>query len=89
MDNERKPKTRLSTIVFNNYNQYITQADKYRQIYLATGDIFNSDIDLGLFDLVIVDDCHLTSANKYYRMLECKQVLAFGDDSFKSTIANS
>ncbi len=89
VDNERKPKTRLSTIVFNNYNQYITQADKYRQIYLATGDIFNSDIDLGLFDLVIVDDCHLTSANKYYRMLECKQVLAFGDDSFKSTIANS
>lgn len=86
---EKKYRVKYGKNRFNSYNNIIQHYDKYRQIYLATADIFNSDLDLNLFDLVLVDDCHLTGANKYHKMSECKQVIAFGDSSFRSSIANS
>ena len=42
-----------------------------------------------LFDLVIIDDGHLSSANKYNRINECKQCIIFGDKSSQSSIVNT
>lgn len=51
--------------------------------------IFNSNIDVSKFDLVIIDDCHLSSANKYNRIALCKQVILLGDKTFQSSVSNS
>ena len=41
-----------------------------------------------MFDLVIIDDGHLSSSNKYNRLSECKQVIIFGDLQFNTSVAN-
>ena len=58
-------------------------------LYLADLNIFNSDLDVSRFDLVLIDDCHLSSTNKYDPINKCKQVILFGDKSFKSSVSNT
>ena len=73
---------------FNEYNKIVENAKKYFSVILADLDIFNSNLDLSVFDLVIIDDAHLSSANKYNRISECKQVVVFGDQSFTTSVSN-
>ena len=56
---------------------------------MANVDIFNSDLILSNFDTIIIDDCHIASSNKYHRIDEGKQVLLFGDKSFRTSVSNS
>ncbi len=84
-----KRNNRFNTVRFNDYNAMINFTLNQRAIYLADLNIFNSNIKLSNFDLVLVDDGHLSTANKYNRIKECKQVIVFGDKSFRSSIVNS
>ena len=84
-----KRSNRFNNIRFNDYNTMILLTLNQRAVFLADLNIFNSDIKLSSFDIVLVDDGHLSTANKYNRIKECKQVVVFGDKSFRSSIVNS
>lgn len=85
----RKVKTKNVTAAFYEYNKHIEGTIKYSNLYLADLNIFNAELDVSKFDLVIVDDCHLSSANKYNRIALCKQVILLGDKTFQSSVSNS
>lgn len=85
----KKAKAKNVTAAFYEYNKFIEGTIKYNNLYLADLNIFNADLDVSKFDLVIIDDCHLSSANKYNRIALCKQVVLLGDKSFQSSVANS
>ena len=68
-------------IAFNDYNKIIENLIPYKNVFLADVDILNADLDISKFDLIIVDDAHLTSAFKYNKVFEAKQVVLFGDSS--------
>lgn len=74
--------------LFNKYNEIVASSIKGISVYLADLDILNSGLNLSLFDLVIIDDGHLSSSNKYNRLSECKQVIIFGDLQFNTSVAN-
>lgn len=86
---EKRPKGRLGNIKFNDYDRIVTNMGRNISLFMADLDIFNGKIDLEPFDLVIIDDGHLSSSNKYNRIVECRQVVVFGDKSFQSSIANT
>ena len=85
----KKSKSKTVNAMFFEYNKNIDATIKYNNLYLADLNIFNSDLDLSKFDLVIIDDCHLSSANKYSRLDQCKQIIVLGDKSFQSSVSNS
>lgn len=85
----KKNKSKAVNALFYEYNKYIDGTIKYNNLYLADLNIFNTDLDVSKFDLVIIDDCHLSSANKYTRLDHCKQIIVLGDKSFQSSISNS
>lgn len=84
-----KVRNKLDNIPFHQHQKQIEAGERFKLLYLADIDIFNSSIDLKAFDLVIVDDAHLSSAHKYNRISECNQVIVFGDTSFRSSISNT
>lgn len=59
------------------------------QVFFSDLDIFNGDLDLNPFDLVIIDDVHLSTSNKYGRLSECRQVIVFGDRLFQTSVSNA
>lgn len=76
-------------IYFNDYDKIVKFRSKKTKLFYADLDIFNSNLDLTQFDMVIMDDVHLSSSNKYYRLSECKQVIAFGDRLFQTSVSNA
>ncbi|MBQ8292559.1 MAG: DUF4011 domain-containing protein [Bacilli bacterium] len=89
-DVEKKIKDRRgASAKFNEYNKMIEFDLKNCLIFLANVDVFNSDLILSLFDVIIVDDCHIASSNKYHRIDEAPQVLLFGDKGFRTSVSNS
>lgn len=86
---DKRAKAKLLNYKFDDYNKIVDTMSKYVNVFLSDLNIFNSDFDLQLFDLVIIDDGHLSSANKYNRINECKQCVIFGDKSSQSSIANT
>lgn len=85
----KKGKPKAQNIPFYAYNKQVSNSIKYNNLFLADLNIFNSDFDVSKFDLVLIDDCHLSSANKYDPINHCKQVILFGDKSFKSSVSNT
>ena len=79
----------IQNIYFNEYDKIVKNRCKKTKLFYADLDIFNSNLDLTQFDLVIMDDVHLSSSNKYYRLSECKQVIAFGDRLFQTSVSNA
>lgn len=86
---EKRNKTRLANVKFDDYNKIVEILFKYVSVFLADINILNSGFNLEVFDLVIIDDGHLSSANKYNRLSEVKQCIVFGDKSFQSSIVNT
>lgn len=78
LHNERRVSNHIS---FNDYNKIVEALLPYKNVFLADVDIINADLDISKFDLVLVDDAHLTSAFKYSKVFEAKQVVLFGDSS--------
>lgn len=58
-------------------------------IFVCDVDVFNSLDDLEFFDLVIIDDAHLSTSNKYAKILDAKQVIVFGDRMFQTSATNT
>ncbi len=87
----KKNNVNFSNLKFNEYNKIIDLSIKHlnTSLFLSDLNIFNSNLNLEPFDLVIIDDAHLSSSNKYSRISECKQVIVFGSRSFKSSVSNS
>lgn len=85
----RNKERRIVSTHFNEYNKKIENELKNCNIFLVNVDIFNSDLNLTYFDTIIIDDCHIASSNKYHRIEEAKQVLLFGDKSFRTSVSNS
>lgn len=81
--------TKLSTSDFSNYNMVVNSLIDSKAVFLADLDIFNSEFDLSKFDMVIIDDAHLSTANKYHRIVEAKQVVVFGDVLFQTSVSNA
>lgn len=86
---KRNKEKRLVASRFNEYNKLVENEYRNRLVFLANVDIFNSDLILSNFDTIIIDDCHIASSNKYHRIDEGKQVLLFGDKSFRTSVSNS
>ncbi len=78
-----------NNLEFNQYDEIVKILSKNVFLYYANLGIFNSNMDLNLYDLVIIDDAHLSSANKYNRINECKQVIAFGNSHFHTSVSNA
>lgn len=81
--------TKLDTSDFNDYNMIVNSLIDSKPVFLADLDIFNSNFDLSKFDMVIIDDAHLSTANKYNRIVEAKQVVVFGDVLFQTSVSNA
>lgn len=79
----------IHTNKFNDYNTIVRDLLPSVPVFLTDLDILNSNLDLSVFDLVIIDDAHLSSANKYRRIVEAKQVVVFGDVLFQTSVSNA
>ncbi len=88
-DREKIQTSKLANLKFDDYNRIVEIMSKHCNVFLADLNIFNSNFSLQSFDLVIIDDGHLSSANKYNRISECKQCIIFGDKSSQSSIVNT
>lgn len=86
---DRKNKNINSNITFTDYNKIVESQSKFTKVFLADLNIFNSSLNLEPFDLVIIDDGHLSSANKYTRITECRQCIVCGDKYFRRSIVNT
>lgn len=58
-------------------------------LFVSDVDVFNNIEDLSYFDLVIIDDAHLSTANKYANILNARQVIVFGDRMFQTSVTNT
>ena len=79
----------INNLKFNDYNRIVDTLLPYKNVFLADIDIFNSELDLSKFDIVFIDDAHLSSAFKYNRIVHTKQVVLFGSSSSKSVNNNN
>ena len=73
----------------NQYTQMLDAVPGYKKIFICDLNVFNNLNDLSFFDLVIIDDAHLSTANKYSNLYKANQVVIFGDSSFQSSATNS
>lgn len=72
---------------FNSYQKIINELINFKNVFLMDLNIFNSDLDLSGFDLVLIDDANLSTGFKYNPIMDCQQVVLFGDST--QTINNS
>lgn len=61
----------------------------YHRIFIADVDRLNNLEYYNNFDLLIVDDGQLSSANKYTKINNFEHVIVFGNRAFQSSITNS
>jgi len=80
---------KLRKIPANDHNRMIMETNRFKQVVLCDSDMLLSGIDLNAFDCLIVDDAHLSNANKYNRITEARQLIILGDKDAKSSVANS
>ena len=71
------------------FNSIVEDAPNYKKIFIADIDVFNRMSDFSFFDLVIIDDAHLSTSNKYSNLYKASQVVILGDASFQSSATNS
>ncbi|MBQ2891294.1 MAG: hypothetical protein IJE45_00170 [Bacilli bacterium] len=86
---EKRLVNHITNLKFNDYNKIVDALLPYKNVFLADVDIFNSDLDLSKFDIVFIDDVHLSSAFKYNRIVQTKQVVMFGTSTNKSINNNN
>lgn len=91
---ERKKKKLIYTN--DNFDEFVKQVPSYQKIYLADVEASNAVTNFSYFDLVVVDDAHLSTANKYYKLFNefhqfsrPFQLIIFGDKMFHSSVTNS
>ena len=85
----KKTKTFKITPFVNPFNSIVENAPHYKKLFIADIDVFNRMSDFSFFDVVIIDDAHLSTSNKYSNLYKASQVVIFGDASFQSSATNS
>ncbi len=80
---------KIKNIDFNDYNQYLKSINRPRYVCLSDLSAFDSEIDLSNFDLVIIDDAHLIDSTLTRKLEKIKQVVVFGDRSFKTSVTSN
>lgn len=80
---------KLKNIDFNNYNQYLKTINRPSFVCLSDLSAFNSDLDLSVFDLIILDDAHLMDSGLTRKFERIKQVVVLGDHSFKTSVTSN
>ena len=85
----KEGKIKTKKILFNNYEKLLDDTNKFTQIFIADLNVFNSNLELNRFDLVLLDDVHLANSNQYNRINETKQAILFGDSSFATSVTNN
>lgn len=85
----KKTKSYKITPFVDPFNSIVENAPHFKKIFIADIDIFNRMNDFSYFDLVIIDDAHLSTSNKYSNLYKASQVVIFGDASFQSSATNS
>ncbi|MGD9886769.1 MAG: hypothetical protein AB7T03_02255, partial [Bacilli bacterium] len=71
------------------YRGFIRRTSSYKRLFLTTTQILNNFLNKDDFDLIIIDDAHLLSANEYYLAIEGQQVIVAGELQLQSTVANN
>lgn len=85
----KEGKIKSKKIQFNDYEKLLEETDKFIQIFIADLNVFNSNLELNRFDIVLLDDVHLANSNQYNRINETKQAVLFGDSSFATSVTNN
>lgn len=80
---------RINNIDFNDYNQYLKLINRPRFVCLSDLSAFDSEIDLNKFDLVIIDDAHLVDTTLTRKLDKIKQVVVFGDRTFRTSVTSN
>lgn len=86
---DKRALNHLQSIAFNDYNKIVEELYWSKKVFLADIDIFNSNIDLSKFDIILCDDIHLSTSFKYNKVTEAKQCVLFGDSSRLEISANN
>lgn len=86
---DKKNSTFRMTPFVDPFNTIEKTVPNYKKLFITNIDIFNRIKDFSFFDLVIIDDAHLSTSNKYSNIYKASQVVIFGDASFQSSATNS
>lgn len=72
-----------------NYNSFIEKNGNSKLLFLSDTRIANIFLDINLFDLVIIDDAHMLSANEYYKVVNAKQLVIGGNQQKVSELSDN
>ena len=85
----KKTKAFKITPFVDPFKSIVENAPHYKKLFIADIDVFNRMNDFSFFDVIIIDDAHLSTSNKYSNLYKASQVVIFGDASFQSSATNS
>ncbi|HOH17939.1 MAG TPA: hypothetical protein PK087_01310, partial [Bacilli bacterium] len=82
---------RFTTLGLKNldYRGYMRRTSGFKKLFLASTPILNNFLNKDDFDLIIIDDAHLLSANEYYLAIDGKQVILAGELPLQSSTTNN
>ena len=73
-------------------DEYLRTTPSFQKIYLTDVDTLNNIDDFSIFDTIIIDDAHISTANKYSKIFNSGgdncQLIVFGDGDFRSSVTN-
>lgn len=87
----KKSGTRINVFGVRNldYNNYIRRTSNIKHLFLTNTQVLNTYLNIKDFDLVLVDDAQLFSANEYAYALQGKQVIVAGELQLQEAVANN
>lgn len=71
------------------YNGFIKRTEGIKHLFLATSLTVNLFVNVKLFDMIIIDDAHLLSAEEYKSALEGHQLVIAGEQQLQSAVTNN
>jgi len=71
------------------YNSYIRRTSGIKRLFLANTQILNNFLYIKDYDLVIIDDAHLSNADEYYQAIQGNQVIVAGEYQLQSAVTNN
>ena len=74
------------------FNEYMLNVEKYKKIFIMDLDSVNNVQDLSTFDVIIVDDAHLSVDKNFthiFNNVNNSQILIFGDKGFTTSITST
>ena len=82
------PKNPIQTMHGLNYDKYMHKIKESKSLYLANTKALNTFIDVGMFNLVLVDDANLSESDEYSKVLSAEQFIFAGINNIRVGIYN-